>query len=408
MIYIWEGLKGNEFLSGNLEAETEEEAVFKLKKDGVIVTKISELDSKTKPKEKLKAKKKLFKQKIKDDEILLFTKKFATMISAGMAIVPSLKMLYEQSENPSMKDFLSDIIDKVNSGIPLSKALEVHSEYFDSVFINLVKAGEESGKLDNFLTKITLGLAKKIKIIRSMKKALMYPMILLAVALVVIGVMMIYVVPVFVEIFASGGVDLPTPTKIVMNISDFVRSYSMLLLIVILIVGFKMYQRIYKANEKFREQFDKKKLSMPLFGPLFTNMILSRFSAVLSDLVSGGVNLVQAMEIAKNAITNQFIQNKLEVVRRDIFSGKPFSTSLRSTEAFPETLSGFVEVGEETGKLNEMLMTISNFYEDEFDNAVENFSQLLEPIMIVFLGVVIGFILVAMYMPIFQMGSAVS
>lgn len=407
MNFTWKGIKGNEFLSGQHEAATEEEAIYNLSKEGLIITELLSEDGTTKIKKKKSAGFTFKKIKIKESEILLLTRKLFTMIQAGMAIVPALNMIKTQTENPGLVTILDDIITKVNAGIPLSKALNDYPEHFDIVYISLVEAGEASGKLDTFLEKIALGIAKKIKIMRSMKKALMYPGILITVALIVIIIMMIYVVPVFVEIFASGGIELPTPTKIVMSISEFVRSYSMLFLVGMLVAFYKIMQMYYRRNEQFRIYVDKKKLSLPLFGKLFENMILSRFSAVLSNLVSGGVNLVVAMEISKNAVSNEFANHNLEEVRKDIFSGRPFGQALRNTKAFPETLSGFVEVGEETGKLNEMLMTISNYYEDEFDNAVENFSQLLEPIMIVFLGLVIGFILVSMYMPIFKMGTAV-
>ena len=407
MIYFWKGLKNNEFQSGKHEANTKDEAIFNLSKDGIIVTELISQEGDVEIEEK---KKKSFfsrKPKIKEDEILLLTKKFSTMIQAGMSIVPALQMIKTQTKNPALLEVLDDIVTKVNAGIPLSKVLSQYPEHFDVVYMSLVEAGEASGKLDIFLDKIALGLSKKIKILRDMKKALMYPVILLVVAFIVIIVMMVFVVPVLVEIFATAGVELPLPTQIVMSISDFVNSPSMILFVFLLFVSYKIFDKAYQKNKKLRITFDQKKLKAPILGKLFENMILSRFSSVLANLVSGGVNLVEAMNISKNAVNNEFSQEQLENVRKDIFSGRPFGASLRATEAFPETLCGFVEVGEETGKLNDMLETISKYYEAEFDNAVENFSQLLEPIMIVFLGVVIGFILVSMYMPIFKMGTAV-
>ena len=355
-----------------------------------------------------KEKKSLFKSKVKDAELLLFTRKLSTMISAGLALVPALTMLRNQSENDALTVIINDLLNQVNAGIPLSKSLEKYPDLFDVVYINLVKAGEASGGLDTFLKRISINLEKKIKIIRALKSAMMYPTILLSVATIVVGVMMIFVVPTFVEIFANAGVALPGPTKLVMAISNFFRSQYLPISAAIIYMGFFFFKKFLKNNLALRKKIDKKTLKLPVLGKLIENSIMARFSMVLSNLISGGVNLVESMEIAKNSIPNEHIRESLDKVKRDIFSGRPFANSLRETKAFPETLCGFVEVGEETGKLNDMLNTISLFYEEEFDVSVENFSQLLEPIMIVFLGVVIGFILVAMYMPIFKMGGAVA
>jgi len=236
----------------------------------------------------------------------------------------------------------------------------------------------------------------------------MYPIALLTVAMIVVSVMMVYVVPVFVEIFSTGGVELPLPTRIVMSISEFFRSYYMIGLVTLIIFAVHSFKRALKNNIELRKSVHQKNLKLPVIGKLIENSIMARLSTVLSNLIAGGVGLIEAIDIAKNAINNEYIKDALENVKRNVYSGRPFATSLRETKAFPETLCGFVEVGEETGKLNDMLETIAEFFEDEFDNSVAEFSQLLEPIMIVFLGVLIGFILVAMYMPIFKMGSAVT
>jgi type IV pilus assembly protein PilC len=408
MMFQWRGLKANEFVSGELEATSRNEAVFKLKSDGVIITEIhggleDAIPEKAKP-----LKRSIFKKRIKEQDLLLFTRKFATMIQAGLAIVPALKMLTTQSENTSLTEILEEVVNKVNAGIPLSKAIEVYPHLFDNVYISLVKAGEVGGSIDTFLKKIATNLAKKLKIIRGLKAALMYPIALLTVAVIVVSVMMIYVVPVFVEIFGAGGVELPLPTRIVMNISDFFRSYYMIGLIAAIFFIFQSFKRALKSNIEFRKKVHKNNLKLPIVGKLIENAIMARLSTVLSNLIAGGVGLIEAIDIGKSAINNEFIKDALENVKRNVYSGRPLAASLRETKAFPETLCGFVEVGEETGKLNDMLETIAEFFEDEFDNSVSEFSQLLEPIMIVFLGVLIGFILVAMYMPIFKMGSAVT
>ena len=402
MKYAWKGLKDNSFVEGTIEADEREDAIFLLKKDGITVT---EIDN---PKKKsTKSQKSLNKTKIKDVELLMFTKKLTTMMKAGLAIVPAMEMLKEQNENPNFNGIIEDLLILINSGVPLSQALGKYPNLFDNVYVNLIKAGESSGNLDTFLDRVSINLEKSIKIKKSIKKALMYPIILLTVALLVVGVMMIFVVPVFVEIFGNAGIELPLATRIVMSISDFLRDWTILIYISLLIIGFKFIKKQLINNEKFMFKLDALLLKSPVVGNLIINSIMARITMVLSNLIIGGVNLVQALEIVKNSISNSKIQTSLERVKREIFSGRPLSLSLRDTKDFPETMCGFIEVGEETGKLNDMLVTVSNYYEEEFDSTVDAFSQLLEPIMIVFLGVVIGFILVAMYTPIFQMGTTI-
>ena len=408
MIFYWKGLQRNDFKSGEIEALSQDEAVFKLKSDGIIITEIHSGAPDLTASQKKGSIDSFLKKRITESELLLFTKKFSAMIEAGLAIVPALRMLQSQSENPVLVEILESVINKVNAGIPLSKSLEDYPELFDNVYISLVKAGEAGGSLDTFMRKISINLEKKLKILRSLKGALMYPIALLTVAIVVVAIMMVYVVPIFVGIFGAGGVKLPLPTRIIMGISDFFRSYYMIALVAAAVVAYQVIKSAFKKNLKLRIKLDERKLSMPLFGKLLEGSIMARFSTVLSNLIAGGVGLIEAMEIAKNSISNEYVRQALDQVKRDIYSGKPFAGALREAKCFPPALCGFVEVGEETGKLNDMLTTIATFYEEEFDSAVANFSQLLEPIMIVFLGVVIGFILLAMYMPIFNMGAAVT
>jgi len=406
MMYIWKGLKDNTFAEGEIEAEDKEGAIFELKKTGVIVTTITDDTPKKKEKDKPK---KVVKGglKIKDKELLLFTKKLTTMMKAGLAIVPALEMLKVQSENPSFTPVIDSLLTQIQAGVPLSTAFEKYPTTFDNVYINLVKAGEASGNLDTFLERITLNLEKTIQIQKAIKSAMMYPIILLCVAVSVVGVMMIFVVPVFVEIFGNAGVELPMATQMVMAMSDFLRSWSAPVILGAIFGVIVVIKKWLQSNLSLMQKFDKGIMKLPVLGQLISDSIMARITMVLANLISGGVNLIEAMEIVKNSIGNTQIQSSLEKVKRDIFSGKPFSSALRDTKDFPETMCGFIEVGEETGKLNEMLTTVSLYYEEEFDNSVDSFSQLLEPIMIVFLGLVIGFILVAMYTPIFKMGTAV-
>ncbi len=406
MMYAWKGLKNNTFAEGQIEAENKEEAIFALKQDGTIVTTIDD-DA---PKKETEAKVKKVPRgglKIEDKELLLFTKKLTTMMKAGLAIVPALEMRKVQSENPKFTPIIDDLLLQISSGIPLSASFEKYPTVFDNVYINLVKAGEVSGNLDTFLERITLNLEKTISIKKAIKSAMMYPIILLCVAVSVVGVMMIFVVPVFVDIFGNAGVELPAATQIVMAMSDFLRSWTAPIILGAIFGVIMIIKKALQRNLPLMQKFDKAIMKIPVLGQLISDSIMARITMVLANLIAGGVNLIEAMEIVKNSIGNTQIQSSLEKVKRDIFSGKPFSSALRDTKDFPETMCGFIEVGEETGKLNEMLTTVSLYYEEEFDNSVDSFSQLLEPLMIVFLGLVIGFILVAMYTPIFKMGTAV-
>ncbi len=404
MKYKWKGLNKNKFAEGEVEADEKDDAIYMLKEQGITVTTIEFLE---KPRKKKKAPRKRNNAKITDKELLLFTKKLGTMLRAGLSIVPALEMLQAQNENPSFTPIIEELLLQINAGVPLSQCLERHPNLFDNVYVNLIKAGEVSGSLDTFLDRIIYSLEKSIKIKKAIKSAMMYPIILLCVAFSVVGVMMVFVVPVFVEIFGEAGIELPFATKIVMQASDFLRSWVAPVFFAAVFVFFKVIKKILQSNDALMMRFDKFLMTAPVVGKLVSDSIMARIAMILTNLIAGGVNLIEALEIVKNSISNLKIQVSLDKVKRDIFSGRQLSESLRETKDFPETLCGFIAVGEETGKLNEMLNTVAIYYEEEFDDSVDAFSQLLEPIMIVVLGVVIGFILVAMYTPIFQMGTTI-
>lgn len=409
MKFLWKGLKSGEFATGVIEALTRDEAVFLLKQQNVIVT---DLFSENGPKP-IKEKKEAFsfgfggKVKISDKELLLFTRKLAAMLASGLPVVPAMEMLRDQTENPGLRKILATIVEEVNAGVPLSKSFEKYSDTFDSVYLNLIKAGESSGSLEKFLLKICHSLEKKIKIISSLKGALTYPIILLIVAFGVIVVMLTFVVPVFAEMYGNMGKALPLPTQIIMNISDFVRSPTAIVMVIIAVVGFHFFKDKVKKNYPLRLAVDKRILNLPVFGDLIRNSAIARIATVMSNLVSAGVGLIEAVEISRMSIKNEYIKEGLENLKREVFSGKSLEAILKDDDRFPSTFKAFVAVGEKTGKLNDMLGSIATYYEEEFDGSVEALSQLLEPAMIVFLGITIGFILVAMYLPIFSMGTAV-
>ena len=410
MKYLWKGLKSGEFESGVIEALTRDEAFFLLKEQNIIITDLFGDEHPKIVKENIKTKLTLFssKYKISEKQLLLFTRKLSAMLSAGLPIVPALEMLRDQSENEGIKKILSSIVDKVNSGISISKSFEHYPDTFDSVYLNLIKAGESSGSLEKFLDKICQSLEKKIKIMSSLRSALTYPIILLVVAIGVIIVMMTFVVPVFAEMYSNMGKALPLPTQIIMNISNWIRSPFAILFVILLFIGFIFFKKKINSNLTLKRKVDEKLLKLPVFGDLIRNSAIARIATVLSNLVSAGVGLIEAIEISRLSIRNEFLKEALENMKRDVFSGLSLEIILRKDNHFPETFKAFIAVGERTGKLNDMLASIAKYYEEEFDGSVDRLSQLLEPVMIVFLGATIGFILVAMYLPIFSMGSGLN
>lgn len=408
MKFLWKGLTKGDFSSGVLDAHTEDEAIFLLKQQGVVVFEIYGESNNT---DEIKSVSSAVdtnlnnKVKLNDKDLLLFTRKLSAMLGAGLAVVPALEMLRDQAESNSLKILLSEIVEDVNAGIPISISLGKYPYTFDSIYVNLIKAGESSGSLDGFLKKICFNMEKRIKITKQLKSALTYPVILLSVAVLVIGVMLTYVVPVFAEMYAGSGAALPAPTQIVMNISDFIRSVLFLSLIAFILLAIFYIKWKMNSDLKFKSLIHKRLLNLPVFGELISNSTIARFSNVLSNLVSSGVSLLESLEIAKSSISNEYIKEGIDILKRNIFSGKSFEEVLKNDPRFPATFKSFVSVGERTGKLNDMLMSISIFYEDEFDASVDKLAQLLEPVMILFLGITIGFILIAMYMPIFNMGQ---
>lgn len=408
--FTYKGISDGKYVEGDIEAINLDEASHLLKEKKIIITNIIRTKKK-KADEKKKSKGLSFlggKKKAKVEDILIFSKQFATMVKAGLPILQVLAMLRDQMENPGIKDIIEDIRKSLEGGMNLSRCFEKYPEHFDNVYVNLIKAGEASGKLDVFLLKIVEALEKKEKIKKKIKSALMYPAIMFTVAITVSAFMLVKVVPVFAKMYDGMGLELPAATATIMAMSDFLRGTGGKTILFGGIIGFFGFRFITKRNAAIRFKWHRQVLRLPLFGDMILKSLLARISLILGNLSAAGVNLLESLEIAKSVSNNDVVTDALENVKKGVFSGDTLTKLFLKEPLFPPTFSQLISVGEQTGQLDEMFNSVSAYYEEEFDTTVDNMSALIEPIMIVFMGVMIGGLMIAMYSPIFNVGALIN
>ena len=404
--FTYKGISAGKYVEGTIEAMNQDEASFKLKEQKIIITKL--IRTKKKAAEKKKGAGggfSLFKKKIKPEDVVIFSKQFATMVKAGLPILNVLSMLRDQLEHPELKIVVEDIRKNLEGGLTLSKCFEKYPKTFDNVYINLIKAGEASGKLDVFLMKLVDSLEKREKVKKKIKSALTYPVVMFVVAITVMVFMLIKVVPIFAEMYEGMGVALPTPTAVIMNASNFMRGTGGLMLAIISITGFIIFKYLTTKIPAIRYKWHGRVLKMPVFGDMILKSLIARISLIMGNLSSAGVNLLESIEIAKQVSNNDVVTQALENVKKGVFSGDTLTKLFLKEPTFPPTFSQLISVGEQTGNLDEMFTSVSNYFEEEFDTAVDNMSSLIEPIMIVFMGTMIGGLMIAMYSPIFNVGA---
>ena len=410
-VYAWKGLKDSVYTSGRIEGINKDEAAFKLKEQKVIITNITRLsgseveeeDQSDSPTSGRVPRRK----KVPVSELVVFTKKLEAMMRAGLPILDTIILISEQIENKTMRFVVDQIKVDVESGTPLSEAFGKHPSVFDEIYVNLLKAGESSGKLDVFLGKLVEGIEKSQKIRSKLKSAMVYPSILLVVAIAVIAIMMIYVVPVFQDMFSGFAGGLPAVTQLVINISEFLRDpWRGGLLFGSIVGGMILISLLIRRNYSLRKRFHRLVLRLPLFGALIQKSALAKLSMVQGNLSSAGVPVLESLDICTAAMTNIIIKEATIEVKRGVFSGQPLSELYgMESKIFPSTFHAMVSVGEKTGNMEEMFSSISTYYEEEMDSLVDRLTAMLEPVMIVFMGATIGFILLAMYTPMFMMGK---
>ena len=406
--FQYKGISQGKYVEGEIEAINNAEAAHKLKEQKVIITKLTEFKKKKKVDKKKEKTSFSFGTGVKAKEILIFCKQFATMLRAGLPVLNTLNMLDEQTKAPNMKKIIVTIRKDLEAGNALSKCFSNHPKIFDTVVVNLIKAGEASGKLDTFLQKIVISLEKREKIKSQIKSALFYPGVLLSVAILVTIFMLIKVVPVFVKMYDGMGVDVPGSTAAIMAASDFMRSASggglSLVIFIMSIIGLRY---LIKTNYKIRKGWHQFTLKIPVFGNLIQKSILAKVSLVMGNLSQAGVDLLESIDIAKSVTSNTVVIEALENVKKGVFSGETLTKLFAKEKIFPTTFSQLISVGEQTGSLDEMFGSVASYYEEEFDTAVANLASLIEPIMIVFMGITIGGLMIAMYAPIFNVGAII-
>ena len=407
--FQYKGISAGKYVEGEIEALNNSEAAYKLKEQKVIITKLVQAKKKKEVKKKKKSGGFSFGKGVKAQDILIFAKQFSTMLKAGLPVLNALNLLIEQTTSPNMKAVIEKIKKDLEAGNPLSKCFENHPKVFDIVTVNLIKAGEASGKLDIFLERIVLSLEKREKIKSQIKSALFYPGVLFSVAILVTIFMLIKVVPVFVKMYEGMGVEIPGPTAAIMSASAFMRSFTggglTLIFIVSFIFGFRY---LIKTNYQIRKAWHSFVFKIPLFGNLIRKSILARVSLVMGNLNQAGVDILESLDIAKSVTTNTIVIEAIENIKKGVFSGESLTVLFSKEKVFPPTFSQLISVGEQTGSLDSMFASVAKYYEEEFDTAVSNLSSLIEPIMIVFMGATIGGLMIALYSPIFNVGAIIN
>ncbi|MBW1996856.1 MAG: type II secretion system F family protein [Deltaproteobacteria bacterium] len=398
-VYTWvaETKRGRK-LKGEIDAPNESIALNQLKKRNFTVRKL-----KPKPKD-LFENVSFLQPKIKNKDIVVFTRQFSTMIDAGLPLVQGLTILAEQCDNPTFKKILKQITKDVEGGSTLAEAMKKHPKVFDTLFVNLVAAGEVGGILDTILRRLAEYIEKAEKLKSQIKGALTYPLVVVGIAIIVIAVILIFVIPVFEEMFSSFGSALPAPTQIVVNMSRFVKGnfHWIFLAVVALGVGFKKY----RGTKSGRKVTDTIALKLPVFGELLKKVAVARFTRTLGTMITSGVPILDALEIVAKTSGNVVLEEILYEVRASIAEGQSIAEPLSENDIFPGMVVQMISVGEATGALDSMLAKIADFYDEEVDVAVDAMTSMLEPLLMLFLGGSIGGLVIAMYLPIFQMAAA--
>jgi type IV pilus assembly protein PilC len=336
---------------------------------------------------------------------MLFTRQFSTMIDAGLPIVQSLDILAEQTENKPLKNTIRDVKRDVSGGTTLADALEKHPKAFDELYVNMVRAGEAGGVLNTILNRIALFIEKADKLKKKVKGAMIYPSTIITVAIGVVAILLIFVIPVFAELYGSMGRALPVPTQVTIDVSNFFRAYFLYLIaaLVLVIVAIKIY---YKTPQG-RLAIDGLLLKFPVIGDLLRKVAVARFSQNMSLLLASGVPILDGLAITAKTAGNKVIEMAIMNARVSISEGKTVAEPLEKSGVFPPMVCQMVSVGENTGALDGMLKRVGDFYEDEVDNSVNNITALMEPMIMIFLGIVLGGLVISMYLPIFQLGSLI-
>jgi len=399
-VYVWEGRSRKGTIErGEIEAANEATVRQHLRRQQILAIKIQ-----TKPKDILKGFS-FFKRKIKEKDIVVFTRQFATMIDAGLPLVQCLEILSSQQDNPTFKEILLKVKGDVEAGSTFADALRKHPRVFNDLFCNLAAAGEAGGILDTILNRLASYIEKAMNLKKKVKGAMVYPAVVFFVALIVVSALLIFVIPVFQKMFADMGGTLPAFTQLVINLSEFMRRYF--LLIGGLLVAFVFAFRRYYRTEAGQALVDDLILRVPVLGDLIKKVAIAKFTRTLSTMLSSGVPIMEGLEIVARTSGNKTIEKAILKTKTSIGEGKTIAEPLGASGIFPPMVVQMISVGESTGALDSMLSKIADFFDDEVDASVAALTSLLEPLLMVFLGVTIGALVVAMYLPIFQMASVV-
>ena len=397
MVFQWSGktVRGT-IESGEMTATTREEVIALLRKKNITATVVTE-----------KTKKGIFgkstlRGKVKDKDIVIFTRQFATMIDAGLPLVQALDILSSQVENKTLGKTLSQVKVDVESGATYADALKKHPRIFSELYVNMVAAGEAGGILDTILNRLAAYIEKAMKLKKQVKGAMVYPAVVTTIAVLVIGVIMIFVVPTFSKMFAQLGGTLPLPTRIVVNASNFIAGVGGLL-VAGAIVAFIVFLVQFRKTEKGKYITDKILLKLPIVGMLLNKVAVAKFTRTLGTLVSSGVPILDGLDITAKTSGNKVIEYAIVEVRKGVVGGKTLAEPITKAKVFPPMVTHMIAVGESTGALDAMLAKIADFYDDEVDAAVSNLTAMMEPLLMVFLGGAVGYIVIAMYLPIFKL-----
>ena len=393
-VYRWSGKTPRGIIeSGEITASTKEDVIAILGKKNIVPTIITE-----KPKKALFA----LGGKIKDKDIVVFTRQFSTMINAGLPLVQALEILSTQVENKAFGKIIEQVKTDVESGLTYADSLKKHPKIFSELYANMVAAGEAGGILDTILNRLASYIEKAMKLKKKVKGAMVYPAVISTVAVLVIVIIMVFVVPTFSRMFAQLGGTLPLPTRMVMGLSKFIAGTGGIVSLVSIIAAVVFIIQ-FKRTEKGKKMIDFILLKLPIFGTLLNKVAVAKFTRTLGTLVSSGVPILDGLEITAKTSGNKVVEQAIMGVRKEVVGGKTIAEPIKKAKVFPPMVTHMIAVGESTGALDAMLGKIADFYDDEVDAAVTNLTAMMEPLLMVFLGTTVGFIVVAMYLPIFKL-----